>query len=255
MDPSPLGPPDTGRPTPGYAALDRDYVPPPPEPAARRHPIVRHLVLFLLTVADHHARRRGALLRLPVGLLRRAAAALPWTSYLNGLWYSVADPGHPRRPRVRAITSRAATTASTRRCPTSCRRRCRSPGTLGAFIRIRQPIPDKRELFDIGIAGPIAGFLVAVPVLFIGMSLSRVVRIPADASGGLELGEPLLFKASAWLCLGHDRPTATRSTCIRWRSPAGSACWRRRSTCFRSDSSTAGTSPTPCSAAGARSSR
>ena len=47
------------------------------------------------------------------------------------------------------------------------------PGTLGAFIRIRQPIASKRELFDIGIAGPIAGFLVLVPVLVIGMSLSQ----------------------------------------------------------------------------------
>ena len=49
--------------------------------------------------------------------------------------------------------------------------------------------------------------------------------------------------------LGHGRPTATRSTCTRWRSPPGSACWRRRSTCFRSRSSMAATSPTPCSAA------
>ena len=41
-------------------------------------------------------------------------------------------------------------------------------GTMGAFIRIREPIPSKRMLFDIGIAGPIAGFLVAVPALFSG---------------------------------------------------------------------------------------
>src|SRR5436309_3475606 len=51
-------------------------------------------------------------------------------------------------------------------------------GTLGAFIRIREPIPQKRMLFDIGIAGPIAGFLIAVPALFIGLSLSRVVPVP-----------------------------------------------------------------------------
>ncbi|MBI4477495.1 MAG: site-2 protease family protein, partial [Acidobacteria bacterium] len=43
-------------------------------------------------------------------------------------------------------------------------------GTLGAFIRIRQPLRNKRMLFDIGIAGPIAGFLVAVPALFIGLA-------------------------------------------------------------------------------------
>jgi membrane-associated protease RseP (regulator of RpoE activity) len=74
-------------------------------------------------------------------------------------------------------------------------------GTLGAFIRIRQPIPDKRQLFDIGIAGPIAGFLVALPVLAIGVSLSRVVRIP-EGFQGLELGEPLLLKAMLWLAFG-----------------------------------------------------
>lgn len=76
-------------------------------------------------------------------------------------------------------------------------------GTLGAFIRIRQPIPSKRELFDIGIAGPIAGFLVAVPVLMVGMYLSTVVQVPTDFDGLVfELGEPLLFKASAWLTFG-----------------------------------------------------
>ena len=74
-------------------------------------------------------------------------------------------------------------------------------GTLGAFIRIREPIPQKRMLFDIGIAGPIAGFLVLVPALFIGLSLSRVVPLPTDFSG-LELGEPLLFKFAATLIWG-----------------------------------------------------
>jgi membrane-associated protease RseP (regulator of RpoE activity) len=76
-------------------------------------------------------------------------------------------------------------------------------GTLGAFIRIRQPFPSKRALFDIGIAGPIAGFVVLVPVLMIGMYLSRVVEVPKDFQGVLvELGEPLLFKAAAWLTFG-----------------------------------------------------
>jgi membrane-associated protease RseP (regulator of RpoE activity) len=75
-------------------------------------------------------------------------------------------------------------------------------GTLGAFIRIRQPIPTKRMLFDIGIAGPIAGFLVAVPALFIGIAMSHVVPIPRDTGGMLELGEPLLFKLASWVCWG-----------------------------------------------------
>ena len=74
-------------------------------------------------------------------------------------------------------------------------------GTAGAFIRIRQPITTKPALFDIGIAGPLAGFVVAVPALFLGLALSRVVDVPADFSG-VSLGEPLLFKAAAWLVWG-----------------------------------------------------
>src|SRR5207245_5618419 len=66
-------------------------------------------------------------------------------------------------------------------------------GTLGAFIRIREPIPEKRMLFDIGIAGPIAGFLVAVPALFFGIAMSHVVKMPENFVV-LELGDRLLFK-------------------------------------------------------------
>ncbi len=74
-------------------------------------------------------------------------------------------------------------------------------GTLGAFIRIRQPIRSKRVLFDIGIAGPLAGFVVAVPALILGLSMSRVAALPPDFSG-LSLGEPLLFKGAAWVMWG-----------------------------------------------------
>ncbi len=74
-------------------------------------------------------------------------------------------------------------------------------GTVGAFIRIRQPIPTKRMLFDIGVAGPIAGFVVAVPALWLGLSLSRLVPLPDDFSG-LSLGEPVLFRLAAWSIWG-----------------------------------------------------
>jgi membrane-associated protease RseP (regulator of RpoE activity) len=74
-------------------------------------------------------------------------------------------------------------------------------GTFGAVIRIREPILSKRALFDIGIAGPIAGFLVAVPALFLGLLLSNTAPLPAHFSG-LELGEPLLFRWGAQLVWG-----------------------------------------------------
>jgi membrane-associated protease RseP (regulator of RpoE activity) len=75
-------------------------------------------------------------------------------------------------------------------------------GTMGAFIKIREPIPSKRMLFDIGIAGPIAGFVVAVPTLFLGLWMSHVVRLPADTSNLAYLGEPLLFRFASWLLWG-----------------------------------------------------
>jgi membrane-associated protease RseP (regulator of RpoE activity) len=74
-------------------------------------------------------------------------------------------------------------------------------GTLGAFIRIRGPIQTKPILFDIGVAGPLAGFVVAVPTLVVGLSLSRLTPLPADFSG-LSLGEPLLFQFTSWLIFG-----------------------------------------------------
>ena len=77
-------------------------------------------------------------------------------------------------------------------------------GTFGAFIRIREPIPAKSMLFDIGIAGPIAGFVVAVPAVFLGVAMSRVVPLPPidQLGGGFELGEPLLFKFASWVFWG-----------------------------------------------------
>lgn len=69
-------------------------------------------------------------------------------------------------------------------------------GTFGAFIKIRQPVTSKQRLFDIGIAGPLAGFAVALPALVVGLAMSRVVRVPPNFVG-LELGEPLLFQVVA----------------------------------------------------------
>lgn len=75
-------------------------------------------------------------------------------------------------------------------------------GTFGAFIRIRSPIPDRNALMDIGAAGPIAGALVAIPVLAIGLGLSSV-RPSGPPGGGIPLGESLLFKALSRLVIGE----------------------------------------------------
>jgi membrane-associated protease RseP (regulator of RpoE activity) len=74
-------------------------------------------------------------------------------------------------------------------------------GTFGAFIRVRSAITDRRALLAIGAAGPIAGFLVAVPVTWIGIATSQVGPVPAGAS--LELGDSLLMKLLVRLIHGE----------------------------------------------------
>lgn len=75
-------------------------------------------------------------------------------------------------------------------------------GTLGAFIRIKSPIPSRAALFDIGIAGPIAGFIPACVALFVGLSLSHPSIGPRLDGPGLDqfqLGFPLAFEIAARL--------------------------------------------------------
>jgi len=91
-------------------------------------------------------------------------------------------------------------------------------GTLGAFIRIKSPFPHRRALFDIGIAGPLAGFVVTIPVLLFGLYGADFV--PDDAQTGIMLGEPLLFTWLARLFLG---PTPEGMTLTL--GPMGLAGW------------------------------
>jgi len=53
-------------------------------------------------------------------------------------------------------------------------------GTFGALISSRDPMPNKKALFDIGFAGPLAGFLVAIPVTAIGIATAKIVEVPAN---------------------------------------------------------------------------
>jgi membrane-associated protease RseP (regulator of RpoE activity) len=70
-------------------------------------------------------------------------------------------------------------------------------GTFGAFIKIRSPIPTRRALFDIGLAGPIAGFVVAIPLSVVGV---LTVGPPMSAEGHLlYFNDPLLFRFIARL--------------------------------------------------------
>jgi len=75
-------------------------------------------------------------------------------------------------------------------------------GTFGAFIRIRSAIPSKRQLFDVGIAGPLAGFLFLVPALAIGLAYSKI--IPGIAvQGDFVFGTPGIMRVfEAWIMPG-----------------------------------------------------
>jgi membrane-associated protease RseP (regulator of RpoE activity) len=70
-------------------------------------------------------------------------------------------------------------------------------GTFGAFIKIRSPIPTRRALFDIGLAGPLAGFVVALPLSVVGVLMTGPpVPPPAEA---IYFNDPVLFRLIAWL--------------------------------------------------------
>lgn len=79
-------------------------------------------------------------------------------------------------------------------------------GTFGAIIRMRAPIMNRRALFDIGVAGPLAGFAVALVALVIGLNLSTVVD--RTSTYGLQLGEPLLLQFVSWIIIGSLPPQA-----------------------------------------------
>src|SRR5262245_38671560 len=197
---------DSSSTSPEYGFRPSSELPPVPwvQPRPRRRWV--HLILFLLTIgstlivgADHFAGFYG-------DFGTRTVDLSGTTLLLSGLWYSASilailgahEFGHYYACRYYGVDASL---------PYFLPVPLPLTGTLGAFIRIRQQIPTKRALFDIGIAGPIAGFLVLIPVLMFGMYLSRVVEIPDNLTGTVTyFGEPLLLKAIKWLTFGSIPP-------------------------------------------------
>jgi membrane-associated protease RseP (regulator of RpoE activity) len=91
-------------------------------------------------------------------------------------------------------------------------------GTLGAVLRIRAPITTRRALFDIGVAGPIAGFLVAVPLMAYAVATSKIVP-DAQTSASITFGIPPLMRG--FIALFH--PGADPASLLL--SPVGRAAW------------------------------
>jgi len=75
-------------------------------------------------------------------------------------------------------------------------------GTFGAFIQIKQRIPNRMVLMEIGAAGPIAGFVVALPMLILGLYLSPVT--PSIGMGSINFGSSLILNFCSQLVLGVD---------------------------------------------------
>lgn len=71
------------------------------------------------------------------------------------------------------------------------------PGTFGAFIRMKSPVPSRRALFDIGLAGPLAGFILIVPIAFAGVLTAHHMNIPPGEVPELTFNDPLLFRLIA----------------------------------------------------------
>jgi membrane-associated protease RseP (regulator of RpoE activity) len=80
-------------------------------------------------------------------------------------------------------------------------------GTMGAFIQLKEPPKNKRVLLDIGIAGPIAGLVVAIPVLLLGLYLSNLNRLPIGEGMGVSLeGNSILYLLAKYIVFGRWLP-------------------------------------------------
>jgi Zn-dependent protease len=158
----------------------------PPRPRAPKPKIWLHLLLFLLTVGT-----------------TTTVYALGSGSWAQGAIYSACvlsiltahEFGHYFAARYHQV-------------PTTLPYFIPMPlpplGTLGAVIRMSPFIPDRRALFDIAAAGPIAGLVLALPITLVGIAFSQ--RVSIEGLDAMMLGDTLLFRALEWLVFGARAP-------------------------------------------------
>jgi len=205
-DQFPLPPPPAGY-TPSGAPVTIETFPWTFEPPPRKfkHRYRTHIILFLLTFGTTAwaGSCQSAWFRASTGEAGPFAVfALPalapglLAELANGLWYAVPvllilgahEFGHYFACRYHDVDASL---------PYFIPAPLPLTGTLGAVIRIKEMFPSKKALFDIGVAGPLAGFVMLLPFLIWGLLLSRVVAFPQTDGELIYFGEPLLMKAVA----------------------------------------------------------
>ena len=235
MTDAPVPPPGS----PGYLPIQQDETPPPgfrdevtwivrPPRPKFQHKWRTHILLFGLTLVTTTFPVAVFILVLsPLewgyawlngGPALNPLVGFTWEAMRQGLWYSVPvltilsahEFGHYFACRAHNVDATL---------PYFIPAPIPLTGTLGAVIRIREAFPSKRELFDIGVAGPIAGFVALLPFLVWGMWLSDAGPLPTDGTTTY-FGEPLLWKALEWLRFG-TLPAGSDS----FIHPMGFAAW------------------------------
>jgi membrane-associated protease RseP (regulator of RpoE activity) len=101
-------------------------------------------------------------------------------------------------------------------------------GTMGAFIQLREPMRSRKQLFDIGISGPLAGLIFAIPILIIGVATANVERLPTeedcvpDEPCGYYLeGNSILYATTKYIIHGKWLPNDVEDMTINQLSFAG----------------------------------
>ena len=95
-------------------------------------------------------------------------------------------------------------------------------GTFGAVIMMKDNLPSRRAVFDIGIAGPLGGLVVALPLLILGLSLSSVQAPPPGLDQALQEGNSLLYLGAKYLVFGRVLPSNGQDV---WIHPVAFAGW------------------------------
>ncbi len=78
-------------------------------------------------------------------------------------------------------------------------------GTMGAFIQLREPMRNRKMLFDVGVAGPLAGLIFTIPILFLGLATSEVEVVPTDQDIIRE-GNSIFYAASKYIVFDRLLP-------------------------------------------------